>query len=257
MLAATISNMPALMVIDRLNISGNRGIFVRGQAKDVPRLLCESPDDDVTETKEMIDEFLSTNTIDTMHLSVAVCGLMGNPPNEIVDEWERMHYVPTKILEFFKRTGYREKGVYVRLVSGHFRIRESGGFFRDASESDVIHEIVNLMGDRNLKGTHLTFSFDISTQNWSNPEVMEVCDALDLKSPEDVDVSKCASGYGVRTFVYEPVSSQVGSTAMGGVHVSLDCGDFIAQWHTLTHIESTFPMSNAISKVHFHVIMLW
>jgi hypothetical protein len=115
------------------------------------------------------------------------------------------------------------------------------------------------MSDKTLKGARMMFCFDILTSAWDLKDVVSACEAFDVKTPSGAHLFKCASGYGGRTFVYElgPSGCLVSqSCAGGGVHVSLDCGTFVAQWHTVAHMTASFPLVKD-GRVTFKVVMLW
>jgi hypothetical protein len=260
-----------MLMIDRLNMSGQRGMFVRSAGKKIeeviPRLIScagagagdsmeETPSSD--DISEIITDNLSKSEISAMSMSVTVCGLMGNPPQNVVDAWNAQ-YTCMDLLEFAKWMGFSKKCIAVSYSDGNFMFRDVNGKYQRVEEGRASSEIANIMSDKSLKGARMIFSFDIATSPWNFRDIVSACEAFDVKTPEGTGIFKCASGYGGRTFMYTPwlsgnLSSQ--SCVTGGVHVSLDCGKFVAQWHTVAHMTASLPMVKD-GRAAFKVVMLW
>lgn len=254
--AAGDHRFPAMLVVDRFSMVGQRGVFVRcvdGKIADVIPKLVEgglSPED----TSEIVTDHLSRSAIGTMSMSVTACGLAGDPPQHVVDAWNAQ-YSCVDLIEFAKWMGFSKKSVDVSLYDGNrFLFRNANGEYSQVDEARAVSEMAALLSDRSLKGTRMMFSFNILTSAWDLGDIIRTCEALDAKTPGGACLFRSASGYDGRTFVYEPGVS--GCPAGGGVHVSLDCGMFVAQWHTLAHMSASFPIAKD-GRVSFRVVMLW
>lgn len=257
---------PALLIFDRLSMSGQKGMLVRRGEKQIleviPRLVdCGDPSGPIppSEIAEMVTEYLSKSGISTMSLTVTACGLMGNPPQHVVDAWNSQ-YSCVDLLEFAKWMGYPKKSVSVSAFDANkFMFRDANGTYKQIDEKQACAEITSLMSDHALKGARMMFCFDILTTAWDLKEMVSACEAFDAKTPGGVNLFKNASGYGGRTFIYEPgvaCAASPQSCASGGVHVSLDCGSFVAQWHTVAHMTASFPMVRD-GRATFKIVMLW
>lgn len=248
---------PAMLMVDRLSMAGQKGMFVRCVDKKVvdvlPRLV---HDTEASNVDQIAADHLSKNKIETISMSVTICGLMGNPPQRVIDAWNSQ-CTSSDLLEFSKWMGFSKKCVAISLFGGNtFMFRNPDGAYAQLDEKRTTEEIASIMGDKSLKGTRMMFSFEILTSPWNFGDIVDACEAFDVKSPGDVNLFRSASGFGGRTFVYEPGCLKSQSCVGGGVHVSLDCGEFVAQWHTVAHMTAHFPIMKG-GKASFKVIMFW
>lgn len=256
--------MAAMLLIDRLGITGLKNLFLRpsenGALYDIPILVSDPTKDGTStmskdETKEIITNQLANGSIEFVAMSVKAYGLTGNPPQDVIDAWETQCTL-CDMIDSTQWKGYPKRGISLSLCSNDtFLMKNIGGNYKNISKTEAISAFASIMRDDTLKGTQLMFSFEIVTTPWTYGNMIEVCNVLDMKTPEDTSIINCASGYGVRTFVYKPRSTNE-SPAVGGVHLSIDCGDFVAQWHTVTNMAMYFPMTKT-GHVYFKVAMLW
>jgi hypothetical protein len=172
----------------------------------------------------------------------------------VIDSWNA-RYECSDLVEFAKWMDYSKKCISVSSYDDNdFVLRDADGKCQRVNVQRAEAEIAALMGDKSLKGTRMTFVFDIlTTPSWTSCDVANACEAFDVKTPGGVRLFKSASGYGGRTFVYEPESQ---SCAGGGIHLSLDCCSFVAQWHTVAHMTASFPMTRD-ARASFRVTMIW
>jgi hypothetical protein len=259
--AATDSKVPAMLLIDRLSIAGEKGMFVRGGGdvkRLLPRLVTDDPDEaaEKSDVDQMVLEYVSPHRIGGMSLCITACGLLGDPPVDAVSRWENQ-YTAMDMLEFNKWRGYPKRSISVSHLKGdEFLFRDSDGKFHSVNSAEASKQIAQLMSDKSLCGTRLLMSFDISVLGWSPADAARTCDALCVRDPSGHCVVKSVGGSGGRTCIYEPSSDS--STAMGsGVHISLDCGDFVAQWHTLGYLEAQFVMGGGRKNALFRAVMTW
>jgi hypothetical protein len=253
--AAQDDNSPALLVIDRLNIVGQKGMFLRSDqfTKVLPRLVgedCSTPQ----EVTDMVRDYVSPYRLHKMTMIVTAYGLEGSPPDSVVSAWENQ-YTFSDELEFVQWMGFKKKGISVSYLgddSGKFLMRSSTGSVHVLDRDTVAAQLGALMSDSTLKGTRLMFTFHASVVGWTLADMIAACDAVDVRMPQCTSV-RSYSGFGGRNFSY----GAGGGTALGGVHVSLDGGgDCVAQWHTFAHISANFPLGRS-RVVSFHVVMLW
>ena len=268
--ASSDRESPALLVVDRLNISGEHGLFLRGDGENLKRLISEKPDDVCeSEIANVMREYVSMYGIKKMSLSVTACGLVGNPPDDVVCMWESQHTALDE-LEFSRWRGYGKRSISVlNTDDGRFLYRNASGEYACVGESEAALHIASIMGDKELKGTKLVFTFNVHTGGWDLDDVKRVCGAMDVKGPGGALLIRSVSGAMGRTFTYKPGGTSVEggeedspcaattSTMLGGVHVSLDCGNFVAQWHTSVNMEAMFSTSNGGGGAMFRAVMLW
>ena len=268
--AVSDSNMAAMLMVDRLNFdersiapAASRGCFTRGSPADVCELIWDDrgrEEGSFAAVASFVETLPMRERISSISLRVTACGLTGDPSDEELARWETSR----------RSTGDRyrsadgrhaEESVWIRKFSDdEFLITDRSGVFRRVDEASATAEIADVMSDRRLRGTRMIFSFDVSTVGWTPSDVRAAFAALEIVTPEGRPMIRSASGYGIRTFSYRPdIYGISGSSALGGVHVALDCGDFIAQWHTFSHVEVDFPISAGSSdpKVAFRITMLW
>lgn len=254
---------PAMLMVDRLSIAGCKGMFIRCGEKNlieaVPLLVSEPPASlSRADTTDLIVEHLSSSKISEIKLTVTVCGLMGDPPQDVVDSWDSQ-YSCFDLLEFSRWRGFQKKCISISMYDENkFLFRGPNGAYHQIDGSEAANEIAALMGDKSLKGTRILFSFDVMTTSWDLTSLISACEAFDVKTPGGASLFKSSSGYGGRTFICEPEPGCLSpkSCASGGVHVSLNCGQFVAQWHTMVHMTASFPMMKD-GKASFKVVMLW
>jgi hypothetical protein len=252
--------MAAVLTIDRMHMAGGRGMFIRGTPGAVRRMIAETDPDFGDADAAALDRFLARATIRDMRLDVTACGLAGDPSDEVVDAWERA----VCLAPLQQAIAPLERCVHVTrgAATGEYRIGDPLDPARTVDAATAAGEIAALMSDRGLKGTRLVFSFAVATAGWAEADVAGMCGALEVKTPDGRDLIRCVSGYGMRTFAYRPDTYGFeggGSAALGGAHVALDCGGFVADWHTFSRVEIDLPIGSAAADrpISFRVVMLW
>lgn len=255
--AASDPERPALLAVDRLNATGARGTFLRGGDPAAVMKLVYGASVSPSDIKECNIRYLSPHRLSGVSLNVTACGITSDAPDEVADAWG-LQYSPIDLLEFAKWRGYAKRSVAVMHSEGDdFILRDCEGKHSTVKAGEAAAAIAALMSDPSVKGARLMYSFQAATHGFTPREMSAMGASLDVKCPDGRCALQTASGYGGRTFYYDPeiANQNEAATEIGGAHVSLDCGDFVAQWHTLAHLGISLPSRG--DKINFHAVMLW
>lgn len=256
---------PLAFSVDRLVYDGLRGLYIRSingknKAEVARRLVSDDKDDKGTTEMEDAElaEMVSAGTVRAVSVTVTACGLYGNPPDSVVSEWESQ-YTPLDLLEFSKFKGYPKRLVRVgrstnKIQTGkdnEYLVMEPDGVYREGSSKYAHDCILAIMSDPGLKGSRLIFQFNLQISDIPAADNTNACRVLDVPDASGKCSYRSVAGGVSRSYLMRhmtgsnPSSSSKTGPAVeedirqGGAHISLDCGKFVAHWHTLAEMSLT------------------
>jgi anthranilate phosphoribosyltransferase len=109
----------------------------------------------------------------------------------------------------------------------------------------------DLLSDEHLNGTHLAFEFSMRIEGVSQQELGDMLSTLDAEDPSGRAVVKCGTGGDARHYLFDSCAN----VSQGGAHLALDCGSFVAHWHSMASL--MLSVQPAESRVCAHLVMLW
>jgi hypothetical protein len=218
------------VVIDLLRYAGKPSIFLR-RGSDLGRLFEDAPGAGA----------VSAHSITAFDASVNICGLCGTPGPSIVSQWESSHQVWDSLglgtFRGVKRTGLSASWVPGRQV--YLLTKDASCTAEPLEIGAASQRVAGAL--QTVAGAKLLFNFQATVEGWDPIELLGVCKALDgCVFPNGSPLTKSVSGSNARTYQFDPGS---GTCALGGVHVSLDCGTHVAHWHTLVYMTLTADVS--------------
>lgn len=272
-----------LLTIDKLMFENKRGAFIRGSKQDIPKLLRDCAQQGVGDpnskmmatqrtdiepktiqyTKEdelaIQEEIKATETqlsparIEFAEAKLTVCGLAGNPPEDVVSDWETQ-FTHMDLLEFCNFRGYPKRVISLnRGASGEYILRYPNGETRSVDKKTAITVIATALSEPYIKGTRLLFEFKLGMGGMDKNESLALMRSLETKDPSGELMFKSVNNSGNRSYMIEP------KVTGGGAQLSLDCGTFVAHWHTLGYLVLTLPTAGLATsnRTSADLVMTW
>lgn len=255
---AVDGKMPAMFTVDKLLFENKNGAFLRGDrcTDTLRRLMREASSEDPSALEGDVAEtlkLLSSGRLVVQNAKVTVCGLCGKPPLELVTEWNNQ-FSHADLLQFVSYKGFSKKVTSVDKISlingsnADYMVRMPDGRTGYVKEDRAAGILENALADPCMDGTRLIFEFKFAIGDIPPQEMVGICRSFDDKDPSGCDVYKSISGSAGRTHIIEP------KVCGGGARFYLDCGEFVAGWHTMASLAfSTFANGSATGDL----VMLW
>lgn len=197
------------------------------------RLLC--PDRTDSYTSDELQSFrnnISQCTVGKTTMSVSAVGLKNADPI-VVKKWEAnpsytAAHTPANLHTFgitVQNTPVPGKYTVHAIENNRQGLNASVMEWQQASLA-----LASTLSDPKLQGTHMQFTFDITTVGWTDAAMQQISDILQRKGLGGCGtVFDCFTGYEKKTYVYTSSSNACSFSAS----LAVECGNFVARWHTV------------------------
>jgi hypothetical protein len=188
--------------------------------------------------QQVDSDFVSEGSLSCSSLVVSVCGLLGNPPPEVLDEWENQ-FTHADILDDIAFEGYAKRITTLAKVDTERWTVDQDKIRVIKTRAEAESIMVNALSPSvSVSGIKLIFQFSITISGIQD-ELASIRQCLDYQ--ESQAIIKAASGSLSRYYLFQ----RPASVAQGGIHVSLcrATDKPVCNWHSfgymLMHVEDS------------------
>lgn len=225
---------PLLLSLDRMTFFGKSGAFLRGDPEvDLSRFM---EADEVSGMRQLLSPCVFRCSDVTIYLSTTD----GGPGVDCMDRFE-----------------YAPYGHYYKYLCGvskagdnQYSLQKPESGAQTLNREACTEELNRMLAGQ--EGVRLWFKFNFLLTDVPPSVTADLRAAHEENRPDGQPLFKAVSGGMGRTYLYELGSA---SCASGGTHVLLDCGTFVADWHTLLHMLLTVDAARGM--VEAEMMMSW